>query len=145
VRDSLTRRFHVPTLEDQRNALIGTLDKELNVTVEKEGVVRIAIDWRDAQLANAIVQAAVRNFINNRHDTEEAAIKEAITILQGAAASLQTDVDGTIAQLHEEQLKRSPSLTAAVARRGPVAMTRGVPSPSPVIASNAVEEPVIGP
>jgi uncharacterized protein involved in exopolysaccharide biosynthesis len=129
LRDSVMERLRPTTVEDRLNAVIWLLDQRLVVTVEKEGVVRIAIDWSEPHLATELVQAAVENYISARHDTEAATISEAITILQGSAASLQQDVDRTIGQLRQEQAARPP--TVAPRRR---ALERTpAPAPTPVI------------
>jgi hypothetical protein len=124
--------------------LIGMLEKQLTVNVEKEGIVTIAINWGDATLASELVKAAVDNFVEGRHDTEAAAITEAISILQNSAATLQADVDRTIAQLREEQRKR-PQLapaTDSVRRHSPAkaaeTAARAASAPPP-------ERPILGP
>ncbi|MEP6915249.1 MAG: hypothetical protein ABJC89_06360 [Acidobacteriota bacterium] len=129
VKAKLTGFMHKPTEEEQMNSVLRLLDQRLIVWVEKEGVVKISVDWPEAETAKALVQAAVQNFIDRRHDTETAAIGEAISILQGSAASLQSDVDGTIAQLREEQGRRGqvarPRLEAATG-----AAPRSLPVPA---------------
>ena len=94
--------------------------------------MRIGIDWPDPQMAQALVQATVQNFIDARHNTEAAAITEAISILPRLAAALQTDVDSTIAQLREEQARQPPGLRTN--RKATRALrTMPVTAPPPVV------------
>jgi uncharacterized protein involved in exopolysaccharide biosynthesis len=112
LRRSLASVLHLSPEEDLTEALIGMLDQRLSVTVDKEGVVKIGIDWPDARTASELVDAALQSYIAMRHDQETSAITEAIGILQNSAASLQGDVDHTIAQLREEQSRRPQVLRA---------------------------------
>jgi hypothetical protein len=91
----------------------------------------------------------VRNFIATRHETETAAITEAITILEGSAASLQSDVDRTIAALQEEQAKhpplaRSAGRSAVIVSKPAPAASAGTAAP-PTLAAARTDGHVIGP
>jgi uncharacterized protein involved in exopolysaccharide biosynthesis len=125
--------YRKPTEADRIDALLWMLDQRLWVTVDKEGVVKIGIEWPNPKTAAALVQAAVQNFVEKRHETETAAIGESISILQESAASLQADVDRTIAQLRDEQAKRPPT-TDRRASRAPAAT-----APHTALAARPVE------
>jgi uncharacterized protein involved in exopolysaccharide biosynthesis len=110
LRKAAMRRLHVAADDDLMDYMVGMLEQRLSVVVDKEGVVKIGIDWPDARTASELVDAALQNFVAMRHDQEASAITEAIGILQASAASLQGDVDRTIAQLREEQAARPEKL-----------------------------------
>jgi uncharacterized protein involved in exopolysaccharide biosynthesis len=123
-KDGITGLLHRVSDEERLDGLLSTLEQKLTVSVDKENVVTIGLEWRDnAKLATDIVQAAMQNFIDMRHEQETSAITEAISILEGSAASLQHDVDGTIAKLREEQASH-PAVTRLVPPRRPATATR---------------------
>jgi len=131
LKERAVRMFRKSSEADRIDALLWMLDQRLWVIVDKEGVVKIGIEWSDPKTAAALVQAAVQNFIEKRHETETATIGESISILQGSAASLQADVDRTIAQLREEQSKRRQPAARRASRAPAVAAPPAGPSPRP--------------
>jgi uncharacterized protein involved in exopolysaccharide biosynthesis len=80
--------------EDQIAAMVGTLESRLEVQVSP-GKVTIALDWPDAAMAYELVDAACRNFIEQRRTTDLAPFSDAIDILEPRAAGLREEiVDG---------------------------------------------------
>jgi hypothetical protein len=69
--------------EDQLAALVGTLENRLDVQVGP-GAVTIALDWPDAAMARELVDAAWRNFLEQRRMTDLTPFSEAIEILEFA-------------------------------------------------------------
>lgn len=126
VKDTLMRVIRgAPSEEDMREALVGFLEKRLNVETQN-GIVTISIDWPDAQLAYRLVQTAQHNFLERRHALEVAAIEEAIAILE-ERASVQTEeinaaLEGArVARVETENEKRGLAPDGAAKPRPAVA------------------------
>jgi len=82
--------------EDPLNLLVLRLNKALNVETG-DGTVTISIDWPDAQQAYALVEGALQNFLEARQLQEITAIDDAISLLQGRAATLRQELDAALA------------------------------------------------
>jgi uncharacterized protein involved in exopolysaccharide biosynthesis len=86
--------------------MVGALQQKLWVAVGTEGTVTVTFEWPDPEIAYAIVEAAVQNFLETRHATEVAVLGETISLLEARAASLQKEVDTTLAQLERRENAR---------------------------------------
>ncbi len=112
-----------PDVEEQRKALVYLLEKRLKVTTG-DGVITIGIDWPDPRMAYRLVTLAQQNFLETRHAIEVSTIAEAISILEGHAATARARVDTAMGELEKERASRrtSPSIRrpAAVAAESAV-------------------------
>jgi len=98
--------------------LVNALEQKLWVTVGQEGTVTIGFTWSDPELAYAIVQAAVQNYLEARNTAEIGAMGEAIAILQGHDARVQKDIATAIEQLEDKEralrIQQAPRRTPVV-------------------------------
>lgn len=98
-KDSLVHLFTgVPTEEDRIDAMVGLLEKKLQVGTDQQ-TVSISIDWHDAQMAYLLVETAQQNFLETRHVTEMTAISEALSILEMHGGQMQKMVDDALHEL----------------------------------------------
>ena len=113
----LDRLRHRPAEDDRgrEEVMLALLAERLVTNVQKDGVIKIAIDWPDPRLAAALVDAAIRQFIHARSVTEAAAMTDTITLLQQAAGSLQGDVARTTALMRNDQMAAASPAHALVA------------------------------
>ncbi|HZN91658.1 MAG TPA: hypothetical protein VFB81_03110 [Myxococcales bacterium] len=88
-----------PTEEDRVDALVGLLEKKLQVQIG-EGTVTIMIDWANDEMAFRLVEAAQQNFLEARHVSEISSISEAITILEGHASGVREVIDGALERIN---------------------------------------------
>jgi uncharacterized protein involved in exopolysaccharide biosynthesis len=86
------------TETDKEHAVVGTLEKKLEVTSD-ENSVTISVDWSDPNVAYTIVTNVEKNFIDARYDTEVAMIEDAIGLLQQHAKVQLEQVDAALADL----------------------------------------------
>src|SRR4029077_13956009 len=121
-----------PTEEDKLEALIGLLRKKVYVLAD-EGTVTIAIDWPDAATAGRIAERMQQNFLEERHASEVSSIADAISILEGHAASVRATIESAT-----DEVKRSPEPAAP---RVSIARPRTVPAPAPAAAPARSPEP----
>ncbi len=97
-----------PDLEEQRRALVYLLEKRLKVTTG-DGVITIGIEWSDPRMAYQLVTLAQQNFLETRHAIEVSTIAEAISILEGHAATARGRVDTAMSELEKERESRRAS------------------------------------
>lgn len=90
-----------PSQEDRINALVGTLERRMWVNAD-EGTVTIGVLWSDPNTAYRIIDAAQRNFIEERHASEVATIQESITILEEQATNVRTAIEQGYRELRRE-------------------------------------------
>jgi uncharacterized protein involved in exopolysaccharide biosynthesis len=120
LKDRLIRSAFGETSEKSKiGALVGSLETKIEVSTDK-GDLSIRVDWTDGQTAAEIAGAARESFLRARHTAEVAAFEDKMSILDGHAAKLRTDI-GTLAQqmqsAREEHLRRARE--DKVARKGP--------------------------
>jgi hypothetical protein len=116
--------FKPPTEQETVDGFVGLLEKQLWVT-PGEGTVIIGIQLTDAQLALALVEAALQNFLEARHTAEISSIGEVISILEARAAQSHEGLDQTLRELQDLRNVRAKRLGRTV---------RGVDS-APALAS----------
>ena len=132
-----------PTEEDKLEALIWLLRKRAWVSAD-EGTVTIGIDWRDPATAKGIVERMQQNFLEERHASEVSSISDAISILEGHAASVRSTIESAT-----EEVKRLPEPAGprlSVARARPVstpAASAPAPPPAPTDPTLASLEVVL--
>lgn len=135
AKDALFRVvWGTPRDDEKLDALIDLLERRIIVSVGQEGTIRIDIHWRDAWLAYQLVDSVVQNFLESRQVAETSAIAESISILERSTAALQSEIDGTFAQLQ-------------AARDGPASGGRpkAAPSAPPKITASTPTAPAIVP
>jgi uncharacterized protein involved in exopolysaccharide biosynthesis len=96
-----------PTEEDRVDALVGLLEKKLQVQIG-DGTVTIMIDWPNDEMAFRLVEAAQQNFLEARHVSEISSISEAISILEGHAAGVREVIDGALERIQRFNAKQQP-------------------------------------
>lgn len=112
-----------PTHAEMTEALADSLESKLWVTVNPEGAVTITFEWTDPDIAFAIVEAAVQNFLEARHATEMAVVGETIALLEGRATKLRSEVDTTLEYLERKERSR-PRVSVRRAAPRPAAVPR---------------------
>jgi len=99
VRDNAMAAIRGPITEkDQIGALVWTLETKLTAAVENSALT-IGADWYDPQTSADLVQAALDNFLETRHVAEISTGTEFISILEGHASRLRTEVETIAAQI----------------------------------------------
>ncbi|HET9754854.1 MAG TPA: hypothetical protein VFP52_17910, partial [Myxococcales bacterium] len=126
-KDWVMGHFRAPPDEnEQLEALTGLLEKQFNVwTNLNEGTVNIGLRWPDPVMAYRLVDAAQQNFLEMRHVLEISTISEQISILEGHAAKLKTEIDKQVAEVQRVREQNAPR-GLRTARRAPE--TRSPPS-----------------
>lgn len=96
--ERLLDRFD-PTLptDDPMETLLLKLRKKLTVATG-DGTIDIIVEWSNPEQAYALVEAAVRNYLEARHRQEVTAIEEIITLLQSRAQTLREGLDAVLAE-----------------------------------------------
>jgi uncharacterized protein involved in exopolysaccharide biosynthesis len=145
VKDSLMRAVvGEPSPEDKLDAMVGLLEKKLQVTTDQQ-TVTISIDWSDAQMAYLLVETAQQNFLETRHVTEMTAISEALSILEMHGAQVQKTVDDALRELERvRELRRkgaNPNAAPGSPESQPVAVQpTPVEAPKPDPGPSATEQ-----
>lgn len=114
-----------PTEEDRVDALVGLLEKKLQVQIG-EGTVTIMIDWPNDEMAFRLVEAAQQNFLEARHVSEISSISEAISILEGHAAGVREVIDGALERIQRFNARQQPQQGKGVAVAGPSAAKKAL-------------------
>lgn len=111
VKDKIyARLFPPPTQEQQVDAFVGLLQKELWVSTTVS-TVTIGLEFPDPELAFQLVDVAVENFLEARHAAEISSIADEISILEARTATAHQALD---VSLNDLQAARS----AQVAKLG---------------------------
>jgi uncharacterized coiled-coil protein SlyX len=115
-----------PTEEAMTEALVGYLEKQLAVTAG-DGTVSISIDWPDAEMAYQLVETAQQNFLEARHAAEISVIAEAISILQGHAATVREGIEAAVEEIQKNREVKAARGGASAARAQAAAHRRVEP------------------
>jgi hypothetical protein len=111
LKDRLVDLILAPTEEEKTQAMVEFLESRLTVKAV-DPTVTIALEWPDVQQCFRLVDAALQNFLEQRHATEVSTIAETISILEGHAASMKEALDAEM-----EDIKQLPPATAAGAAK----------------------------
>ena len=104
------------THEEEVDALVERLEKQLRVDVS-EGTVTLTLDWPDARTGYEIVEAAMQNFLEVRRSTEISMVRDAISLLEAHAGTLQHQIDVAAREISvRERTGRRSRATVAVGR-----------------------------
>jgi uncharacterized protein involved in exopolysaccharide biosynthesis len=90
------------------NAMALRLHRNLSVVIEGS-TVTMAIDWPDAQQAYRIIESARQNFLEARHVQEITGIDEVISMLEGRAAALRSELERVSEAVAGEMAKEDPA------------------------------------
>jgi hypothetical protein len=112
VKDFLwARLFRTPTEAEKVDGFVGLLEKQLWVTPgEGPGTVTIGVHLSDPQLALALVQRALENFLAARHTTEITSIGEVIFILETRTSAAHEALDQSLRDLQKLRTTRAKRL-----------------------------------
>jgi len=89
--------------------LVGALESKLTVTAD-QGDLRVVVTWADPASTAELADAARDSFLKARRTAEIAAFEEKMSILDGHATKLRTDIDGLAQQMQQaRELKTKPS------------------------------------
>ncbi len=120
LKDIIWRAVSKPETEAETTTwMADVLEKRMTAT-SADGVVGIAIDWPDPNLALRIVESAQQNYLEARHATEITAIAEQVSILQNHAAAMRQDVDSAVDAIEKLRADRAAQalVPAGAAGRG---------------------------
>ena len=115
IKDAVKTAMHVATpASERREEIVGYLQRQLWVTTD-EGTVRIGVHFPDPQLALQLVQTAQLNFLETRHASEQALIRESIGILQTHVDEAHAQIDTALAEVkHLTPVTASPPIVRRV-------------------------------
>ena len=131
---------------DKVDMLVEVLEKKLWVSTGEaaDGTVAITVNWPEPRTALQIVEAAQRNFLEQRHASEVARIEESITILERHVDTAQAGITQALDALGPDAA-RSPrtqallSAAAGVRRTRAAADARTTPNERPSVVSSPVD------
>lgn len=106
-KDALMKKLgRKPPDDDAKlDAMVGTLEQKLSVSVEGSGIVTIAVDWTDPQLAFDLVEAAQQSFIEARRREEVSSVQDALNILESHEKQASEAVSQAIGELDKVTTK----------------------------------------
>lgn len=106
LKDRITEALSPQSDEDRLNAMVGLLEKQLKVTTA-ESTILISIDWPYPDQAFRLVDGALQNFLEQRHEAEVSTIAEAIAILEGHANSLREAIETSVEDIRRAKDPRA--------------------------------------
>ena len=107
--DKLNRKFgKAPPSDDEKfEALTANLRQRLKVWVDG-ATVTIKLEWSEPESARDIVDAAVKNFLDARFQSEVGVIPERLKILEAGVAQAHRDLESSAAELGRQQRGINP-------------------------------------
>jgi len=118
-----------PSQQDLTDALVTMLENRLWARTDDNRLI-IGAEWSDPQMARRIVEVAKESFLESRHTAEISVIEEKMSILEGHATRLRTEIDGIAQELG--RLKDEKIAAAEKAARQVSEAAAGTPTPGPV-------------
>lgn len=97
-KDFVMKLFPPPTEEQKLAALTDFVLTKLSV-YNDETSVTFQADWRDPVMAFKLADAAQRSFLNVKHVQEVSTLAEAVSILEGRAASVREEINASVTSL----------------------------------------------
>jgi uncharacterized protein involved in exopolysaccharide biosynthesis len=120
---------------------VGTLESALYVA-DEGGTLSVSATWTDGVTAKELAEAARDSYIKARHDSEMAAFKEKMAILEGHSKRTREEIDALAAQietLHKQKREKAEaegkSASKSAVRVAPRSSTFGLPAEVPAGAS----------
>ena len=142
LKERLFKALHLaPSASDMHEGYLKLLEERLSASVESE-VVKMDVEWPDAEIALLLADGAVARFLKMRHDMELAEILETANILARNVESSRLNIEDGLkvmqklfnrkeAELHGRQSSASREPTRkrrVVAMRKPVSAADADPS-----------------
>ncbi|HXN31889.1 MAG TPA: hypothetical protein VN894_08510 [Polyangiaceae bacterium] len=126
VKDHIfTWMYGPPSDEDKLRALVGILEKTLDI-VTNETTLVITVDWPSPQMAFDLVTLVQKNFLEARYDSDLAVITDSIAVLQEHAKTGLEKVDAALEEYQKAVTAALPPLPSAAAPAW-----RGYAAPAP--------------
>lgn len=133
-KDQVMKLFPPPTEEQRLAALTDFVLTKLQV-YNDETSVTFQADWRDPVMAFKLADAAQRSFLNVKHVQEVSTLAEAVSILEGRAASVREEINASVTSLQalreRKQKEESSKPREKVAPEPAPAPEAAKPAPTP--------------
>lgn len=107
--DKINRRLGkaAPTDDEKYDALVGKIQHGLKVEVDPISVT-IKLDWSEAEAVRDIIDAAVKNFLEARFQSEVGVIPERLKILEVGVTQAHKDLEVAAQELVRQQKLANP-------------------------------------
>lgn len=96
-----------PTDDEKYDALVANIKRRLKVWVDAT-TVTMKLEWSEPEAARDIVEAAVKNFLEARFQSEVGVIPERLQILQASVAQAHKDLEVAASELQRQQKLANP-------------------------------------
>lgn len=96
-----------PTDDEKYEALVASIQQKLKVWVDAT-TVTVKLDWSEPEAARDIVDAAVKNFLEARSQSEVGVIPERLHILETGVTQAHKDLEVAAAELHRQLKLANP-------------------------------------
>src|SRR5688572_4048382 len=108
--DKINRKLGkpAPTDDEKFEALVGNIRSRMKVWVDAN-TVTIKLDWSEPEAARDIVDAAVKNFLEARFQSEVGVIPERLKILESSLAQAHKDLETAANELVRLQRLNDPN------------------------------------
>ncbi len=121
------------TDEEKAHAVVGTLEKRLEVTADPDSVT-ISVDWSDPSTAYSLVTQLQKNFMDARYDSDVAMVGDAVALLEQHAKTELEQVDSALADLQAARNMTNKGKPAVAPSDAP-ALAPAVPRAAPVVVA----------
>jgi uncharacterized protein involved in exopolysaccharide biosynthesis len=138
-------RGRVPD-EAKGRALVAALEQRLQVSIEQSSIT-LSVDWPNPQVAYEIVNAAYKNFLDARVDSEVNVYSERLRVLEMRARFAAQDVDSAIAELtkREQERRQAAADNTSVDASAPAPQAQGQGVEAPVVVTAPRPVPAAAP
>jgi uncharacterized protein involved in exopolysaccharide biosynthesis len=133
------------TDEMKQRVLIGILEKKVFVSPDEGSILKIRVEWQDADTAFALVSAFETRFLADKSTSEASVTSEAIAILEEESKRAAQGIDTALADLLKvnEKMKtsqrpRAPGVTPPAVAVRPGSAPAPAVAPAPVPAAPTV-------
>ena len=108
--DKINRKLGkpLPTDDEKFEALVGNIEKRMKVWVDAT-TVTVKLDWSEPEAARDIVDAAVKNFLEARFQSEVGVIPARLKIQEGFVAQAHKDLESAATDLVRLQKANDPT------------------------------------
>ncbi|MDB4997369.1 MAG: Chain length determinant family protein [Myxococcaceae bacterium] len=129
--------FGEMTDEMKQRVLISILEKKVYISPDEGSILKIRVEWQDADTAFALVSAFEQRFLADKSTSEASVTSEAIAILEEESKRSAQGIDTALADL----LKVSDKVKTAQRPRLPPALVPSPTAPRNAAAAAAPEQP----
>lgn len=107
--DKINRKLgkDAPTDDDKYDALVANIQRRLKVWVDGT-TVTVKVEWSEPEAARDIVDAAVKNFLEARFQSEVGVIPERLKILEAGVTQAHKDLEVSASELVRQQKLANP-------------------------------------